>query len=76
MEGMVQEAPPLLFATFAHMDILGLGGCPWAYLTALSDVMLVVGHNNLLNHNNQLKRGKLLCRSSKENNTTKIFSVI
>ncbi|KAK3872411.1 hypothetical protein Pcinc_022511 [Petrolisthes cinctipes] len=42
VEGMVKETPPLLFATYTHMDILGLGGCPWAYLTALSDAMIVV----------------------------------
>ncbi|XP_071536268.1 DDB1- and CUL4-associated factor 17-like isoform X2 [Panulirus ornatus] len=41
-EELVEEAPPLLFATFAHMDILGLGACPWMYIRAVSDSVLEV----------------------------------
>ncbi|XP_045139185.1 uncharacterized protein LOC123520713 [Portunus trituberculatus] len=33
----VRQAPKLLFSTYAHLDILGLGGCPWTYIRALSD---------------------------------------
>lgn len=33
----VNQAPRLLFSTYAHLDILGLGGCPWTYIRALSD---------------------------------------
>lgn len=39
---MVLEAPPLLFAAYTHMDILGLGACPWAYIRAVSDCLLQV----------------------------------
>ncbi|XP_042228911.1 DDB1- and CUL4-associated factor 17-like isoform X2 [Homarus americanus] len=38
----VEKAPPLLFVTLAHMDILGLGACPWTYIRAVSDSVLEV----------------------------------
>nr|XP_045594718.1 DDB1- and CUL4-associated factor 17-like [Procambarus clarkii] len=39
---LVEKAPPLLFVTLAHMDILGLGACPWTYIRAVSDSVLEV----------------------------------
>ncbi|KAK8405459.1 hypothetical protein O3P69_001793 [Scylla paramamosain] len=38
----VSQAPRLLFSTYAHLDILGLGGCPWTYIRALSDSVVEV----------------------------------
>ncbi|XP_042889258.1 DDB1- and CUL4-associated factor 17-like [Penaeus japonicus] len=39
---MVVGTPPLLFAAYTHMDILGLGACPWAYIRAVSDCLLQI----------------------------------
>ncbi|XP_068251092.1 DDB1- and CUL4-associated factor 17-like [Palaemon carinicauda] len=39
---LVTKAPPLLFATHAHMDILGMGACPWTYIRAVCDNHLEV----------------------------------
>ncbi|XP_069955302.1 DDB1- and CUL4-associated factor 17 isoform X2 [Cherax quadricarinatus] len=39
---LVEKAPPLLFVTLAHMDVLSLGACPWAYIRAVSDSVLEV----------------------------------
>ncbi|KAG0710736.1 DDB1- and CUL4-associated factor 17 [Chionoecetes opilio] len=38
----VRQAPTLLFSTYAHLDILGLGACPWTYIRAVSDCMVEV----------------------------------
>ncbi|XP_076064928.1 DDB1- and CUL4-associated factor 17-like [Oratosquilla oratoria] len=37
-----EDIQPILFATKAHMDILGMGGCPWVYIRSVSDTMLEV----------------------------------
>lgn len=39
---LVTKAPPLLFATHAHMDILGMGASPWTYIRAVCDNHLEV----------------------------------
>lgn len=51
---MVVGTPPLLFAAYTHMDILGLGACPWAYIRAVSDCLLQVRATNPVNISSSL----------------------
>ncbi|XP_047499032.1 DDB1- and CUL4-associated factor 17-like isoform X1 [Penaeus chinensis] len=60
---MVLEAPPLLFAAYTHMDILGLGACPWAYIRAVSDCLLQVHE---LSSGELLEGGKVMWEDRNE----------